>query len=145
MLLSRSFCEDLGDEIQMDWSHALIPLDGKKICMNLETKAKFTVLKFGYPRVYILFVETILGTSMCNSDQEGNLDSISPNLVNELWTLEFDGSCANIGSGVGVVLISPDGYKFPFSFKLEFSNTNNTTEYEALLLDLSVAKEKGIK
>lgn len=62
-----------------------------------------------------------------------------------LWTLEFDGSCSNSGSGVGVVLISPSREIFPFSFKLDFHNTNNTAEYEALLLGLQEAKEKGIR
>ena len=53
-----------------------------------------------------------------------------------LWTLEFDGSCSNLGSGAGVVLILPLGQVFPFSFKLDFHNTNNTVEYKALLLGL---------
>lgn len=30
-----------------------------------------------------------------------------------LWTLEFDGSCASVGSGEGIVLISPEGDFFP--------------------------------
>ena len=30
-------------------------------------------------------------------------------------------------------------------YKLEFVTTNNTTEYEALLLDLNVAKDLGIQ
>ncbi|KAH9324296.1 hypothetical protein KI387_004474, partial [Taxus chinensis] len=29
MLLSRNFCKDVGGEIQMDWSHALIPVNGQ--------------------------------------------------------------------------------------------------------------------
>ena len=29
MLLSRKFCRDLGGEIQMDWSHAMIPINGE--------------------------------------------------------------------------------------------------------------------
>lgn len=43
-----------------------------------------------------------------------------------------------------VVLISPSGEKFPFAYKLEFDNTNNTVEYEALLLGLIEAKGMGI-
>ena len=31
------------------------------------------------------------------------------------------------------------------AFKLEFRNTNNTTEYEVLLLGIVEAKEKGVK
>jgi len=129
----------------MDCSHALIPLDGKKVHLNPESKAKFTLLKSGDPRAYILFVETGPDTYMCTSSEEECSNLISPNLLNELWTLEFDGSCSNAGSGVGVVLMSPDGYSFPYGYKLEFENTNNTTKYEALLLGLTLAKERGIK
>ncbi|XP_059070656.1 uncharacterized protein LOC131860285 [Cryptomeria japonica] len=59
--------------------------------------------------------------------------------------MEFDGSYANSSSGAGVVPLSPNGNVFPFSFKLDFKNTNNTVEYEALLLGLNEAKCKGIK
>lgn len=62
-----------------------------------------------------------------------------------LWLMEFDGSCATSGSGAGVVLIPPSGDHIPFSFKLEFKNTNNIAEYEALLLGLVEAKRLGVK
>ena len=57
----------------------------------------------------------------------------------------FDGSHSKEGSGVGVVIISPSNKTFPFSFKLEFSATNNVIEYEALILGLKVAKDMGIQ
>ena len=44
-----------------------------------------------------------------------------------------------------MVLISLDGESESLGFKLEFGNTNNTTEYEALLLGIVIAKERGIK
>ena len=62
-----------------------------------------------------------------------------------IWTLVFDGSCASLGSRAGVVLISPEREPEPMAFKLEFGNTNNTTEYEALLLGVTIVKERGIK
>ena len=62
-----------------------------------------------------------------------------------IWTLEFDGSCSSSGSGVGIVLIPPQGEPEPLAFKLECRNTNNTAEYKALLLGIVVAKEKGVK
>ncbi|KAH9292073.1 hypothetical protein KI387_042740, partial [Taxus chinensis] len=43
------------------------------------------------------------------------------------------------------LVVSPEGVLHPFSFKLQFENTNNTAEYEALILGLQVAKEQGIK
>ena len=44
-----------------------------------------------------------------------------------------------------MVLISLDGESEPLAFKLEFGNTNNIEEYEALLLGIVTTKERGIK
>ena len=41
------------------------------------------------------------------------------------WTLFFDGSSCGNGSRIGVVLISPRGTNFEFSFPIEASATNN--------------------
>ena len=49
------------------------------------------------------------------------------------WTLFFDGSSCGNGSGIGVVLISPRGANFEFSFPIEASATNNQAEYRAIL------------
>ena len=49
------------------------------------------------------------------------------------WTLFFDGSSCGNGSGIGVVLISPRGTNFEFSFPIEASATNNQVEYRAIL------------
>ena len=49
------------------------------------------------------------------------------------WTLFFDGSSCGNGSSIGVVLISPRGVKFEFSFSIEASATNNQAEYRAIL------------
>ena len=70
---------------------------------------------------------------------------MDPPREDEMWTMEFDGRCSNSGLGAGVVLISPNGELSTFSFKLDFPNTNNTTEYEGLLLGLQEAKLKGIR
>ncbi|XP_059071472.1 uncharacterized protein LOC131867183 [Cryptomeria japonica] len=64
---------------------------------------------------------------------------------NELWSMEFDGSCLSSGLGAGVILIPPHGKVIPYSFKLEFQNMNNMAEYEALLLGLAEAKRLQIK
>ncbi|XP_059067600.1 uncharacterized protein LOC131858387 [Cryptomeria japonica] len=79
------------------------------------------------------------------SDECSSNHSNENNSSNEVWTLEFDGSCATNGSRAGAILISPKGEIFPYSFKLQFANTNNTTEYESLLLGMSVALKRGIR
>ena len=59
--------------------------------------------------------------------------------------MKFDGAYSRAGKGVGVVITSPQGKIFNFSFRLEFEATNNVAEYEALLLGIELAKDMGIK
>jgi len=49
------------------------------------------------------------------------------------WTLFFDGSSCGVGSGIGIVVVSPQGATFEFSFSIEASATNNQAEYQAIL------------
>ena len=62
-----------------------------------------------------------------------------------MWNMEFDGSYSSYGSREGVMLISPKGDMSTFSFKLDFPNTSNIAEYEALLLGFYEANLKAIK
>ena len=59
--------------------------------------------------------------------------------------MNFDGAHSRYGKGVGIVLTSPLGHIFKFSYRLEFDATNNVAEYEALLLGLELAKDFRIK
>ena len=43
------------------------------------------------------------------------------------------------------MLISPEGEAESLAFKLEFGNMNNIVEYEALILEIVTAKERGVK
>ena len=47
------------------------------------------------------------------------------------------------GSGVGVVLISPDGSRLRYAIRLHFLASNNATEYEALIKGLRITIELG--
>ena len=57
----------------------------------------------------------------------------------------FDGSSCKEGVGARVLLISPGGEAVRLMYKLEFITTNNTAEYEALLLGLKATKNLGIQ
>ena len=59
--------------------------------------------------------------------------------------MNFDGAYSKAGKGAGIVIISPEGKFFNFSFRLEFEATNNVAEYEVLLLGIEIAKDMGIK
>ena len=55
----------------------------------------------------------------------------------------MDGSAMRKVAGAGVVLIFPEKETLKFAVKLQFTATNNETEYEALLIGLSLAKALG--
>ena len=57
------------------------------------------------------------------------------------WTLFFNGSSCENSSGIGVVLISPRGASFEFSFPIEASATNNQAEYRAVLKGIQLLRE----
>ena len=54
------------------------------------------------------------------------------------WKVYVDGTANRRGSGVGLVLISPEGITIEKSLRLGFSATNNEAEYEALLEGMSM-------
>ncbi|PKI64651.1 hypothetical protein CRG98_014940, partial [Punica granatum] len=52
------------------------------------------------------------------------------------WKIYFDRVVNSIGSGIGAVLISPDGRHYLVAAKIDFPCTNNVAEYEACILGL---------
>ena len=59
------------------------------------------------------------------------------------WKVYVDGAANQRGSGVGIVLISPDGADIEKSLRLGFSVTNNEAEYEALLQGMTMVQRLG--
>ena len=59
------------------------------------------------------------------------------------WTLYVDGAANSRGSGLGIVLISPEGEMLEQAVRLGFGASNNEAEYEALLHGLRAAKQLG--
>ena len=55
----------------------------------------------------------------------------------------FDGSVMALGSGAGVVLVSPDESRLRYVICLHFSASNNAIEYKALINRLCIAIELG--
>ena len=54
------------------------------------------------------------------------------------WKAYVDGAANQRGSGVGLVLVSPEGITIEKSLRLGFPATNNEAEYEALLEGMSI-------
>ena len=61
------------------------------------------------------------------------------------WKVYVDGVANQRGSGVGLVLISPEKLTIEKSLRLGFSDTNNEIEYEALLEEVSMIQRMGGK
>jgi ribonuclease HI len=57
----------------------------------------------------------------------------------------FDGSYTLKGVGASIVLIPPEGDMLKYVIQIEFPATNNTAEYEGLVIGLRLAKELGIQ
>ena len=63
----------------------------------------------------------------------------------ETWTVQTDGSSMKKVVGARIVLISPEKETLKYAVRLQFLATNNEVEYEALLIELSLAKALGVK
>ena len=63
----------------------------------------------------------------------------------ENWILYTDGASNIRGTGLGILLKSPQGDIIPLSISCEFQATNNEAEYEALIAGLQLAKDMEIK
>ena len=61
------------------------------------------------------------------------------------WELYIDGAANQRGSGVGLVLVSPERITTEKSLRLNFSATNNEAEYEVLLMGMMMVQKMGGK
>lgn len=61
----------------------------------------------------------------------------------ECWTLLSDGSSTKKGSGVGIMLKSPEGMTIKQEIRLGFMASNNEAKHESLIMGLKNAKLLG--
>ena len=80
------------------------------------------------------FTEIPVGGRVVDQNMNGKLVGVI--LVQESlsWKVYVDGAANHKGSGVGLVLISPERIMIEKSLRLGFSATNNEIEYEALMV-----------
>ena len=57
----------------------------------------------------------------------------------------MDESSNDGGSGVGLILISPEGHRMHCTLKFGFKASNNEAKYEALIARLNLAKEMKVE
>ncbi|XP_071741277.1 uncharacterized protein [Rutidosis leptorrhynchoides] len=87
------------------------------------------------------FIAETIGEEMGTT----SIQVITPANELEEWKLFTDGASSSEGSGVGLMLISPEGKEYTYTLRFKFSTTNNEAEYEALLAGLRLAKEMNIR
>ena len=59
------------------------------------------------------------------------------------WKVYIDGAANQRGSGVGLIIISPEKIIIEKSLRLGFSAINNEVEYEALLVGMTMVHKMG--
>ena len=80
---------------------------------------------------------------------DGNMDEKLVGTISQYclptWEVYVDGASNQNGSGVGLVLVSPEKVVVEKSLRLDFPTTNNEAEYEALLEGMSMVQRMGGK
>lgn len=158
MLLSKSWSKKLGGTLQMDMPYATIPVFGGEFRrLYKETQMAYIISDQHNPSNHPIYAEEKeLGSSIFHLDADDN--DFQPKLSEkwnfqganaqhseggQIWKLYFYGASSREGSRSSVVLISPTQQKVTISYKLQFYTTNNTVEYEALVLGMKAAKYLG--
>jgi ribonuclease HI len=84
-------------------------------------------------------------TDKIGGEEEVSRHGEADDFRSQVWTLYFDGSKSQEGSGAGCILIDPKGKQNFLSCRLEFECTNNTVEYEALVQGLKKSIDLNVK
>ncbi|XP_074290529.1 uncharacterized protein LOC141617244 [Silene latifolia] len=79
------------------------------------------------------------------SDLAKEVNELENNTSDQEWTLFTDGASNVRGTGLGLVLKSPQGDIIAQAVSCEFKATNNEAEYEALIAGLKVILDLGVQ
>ncbi|XP_050290188.1 uncharacterized protein LOC126728405 [Quercus robur] len=91
------------------------------------------------------FAEPSVETITQRENMDGKLVGIISTRETSHWKVYVDGAANQKGSGIGLVLISPEGITIEKSLRFGFSVTNNEAEYEALLQGMMMVQKMGGK
>ena len=86
-------------------------------------------------------LEEVAATQNIDGKSVGTISLQEPSF----WKVYIDGAANQRGSGVGLVLVSPEQITIEKSLRLGFSATNNEAEYETLLEGMSMVQKMGEK
>jgi hypothetical protein len=146
MLLNRKAAADLGGSLQMDLSYVTHPTpDGSTFKLTREVYRKYHVEDPKNPINELKYDDEGLGNYAILSNSIVPLeDKFQDNELDKVWYMNFDGAFSRAGKGAGIVLQAPNGKVSKFAYRLEFDETNNVVEYEALCLGLNFAEIGGL-
>lgn len=89
-------------------------------------------------------LKVVKGQVVADFIVDHSIDASALNYVElGLWKLYFDGSSHKKGTGMGVVIISPNKIPTTLQYKVEGICSNNKVEYEALIAGLEMLLELG--
>ena len=89
------------------------------------------------------FTEPLIETPSEQHGRKGKPVSMASASKPPCWKVYVDGVANQIGSGMGLVLITPEGATIEKSLRLGFSATNNEAEYEALMQGMAMVQKMG--
>jgi ribonuclease HI len=129
-----------GGYLSLDGTHLSIPQNGKNVIVIREGRISPYIENIPQPNVN--YIEEDLGVYSIFADEDTTtLEQID--IEDVMWHMHFDGSCSNEGNIAGIILYSLVGKIHNFSYRIEFSCTNNVTKFEALLLGIENAYNLG--
>jgi ribonuclease HI len=140
IILGRDWQALTGGYLSLDGTHLSVPQNGNNIIVLREGRISPYIESVPQPNVN--YLEEDLGVYSIFVD-EGDTILEPIDFDDGMWHMHFDGSCSNEGNGADIILYSPIGKIHNFSYRLEFSCTNNVTEFEALLLGIENAYNLG--
>jgi hypothetical protein len=94
------------------------------------------------PKSNLNYIEEDLGVYSIFAEED-NIPLEHIFLDDGMWHMHFEGSFSSEGNRASIILLSPIGKIHNFSYRLEFSFTNNVTEFKALLLGIENAYNLG--
>jgi hypothetical protein len=131
IILGRDWQALTGGYLSLDGRHLSIPQNKNNIIVQREGRVSPYIESIPQPNVN--YLKEYLGVYYIFVD-EGDTMLEPIDLDDGMWHMNFNGSCSNEGNRDDIILYSPIGKIHNFSYRLEFSYTNNVTEFEALLL-----------
>jgi ribonuclease HI len=126
--------------LSLDWTQLSVPRNGNNIIVLREGIISPYIESI--PQLNVNYLEEDLGVYSIFVD-EGDTTLEQIDLEDDMWHMNFDGSCSNESNGDGIILYSPIGKIHNFSYRLDVSCTNNVIEFEALLLGIEKAYNLG--